>query len=500
MTIRVRIGLVFAIVSLVLAVPALYGASRLSRLRDIAVDQGERNAEASLALGRFQTALSELDRVQRSHLVSPDDRLRNAVIQALDAMDAQVTALTRSGYAGAAQLPRAKVDSLRVSTEGLQTLIDMDRLPEAAREFGATLRLVASTQASLEPVASEIDRRRIEALASAREVSSTAAHSTLIGLLAALALAVLIAGWSARSLVDPLNRLAVGMADVAEGAFVVPADLPMNRQDEIGDLSRSFYAMTRRLAEFDTMRAEFVAVASHELKSPVHVIGGYVELLSNELGTGLAQRHREFLSLIAEQTGTATRLINRLLDISRLEARSFNLCGEEVSIEYLFASVAQWLGPEAERKQVSLCWQVHPSAPHTIFADPDLLRTEVLGNLVGNALKFTDAGGEVTVSASRAAGAVWFEVADTGIGIAPRDLPFVFEKYYQAGGRKRRAGTGLGLAIVRQAVAAHGGTVTVRSTPGSGTVFTVVLPVHEVPLAKDPAVPHHHSSRLQRVS
>lgn len=498
MTIRVRIGLVFAMVSLVLAVPALYGASRLSRLRDIAVDQGERNAEASLA--RFQTALSELDRVQRSHLVSPDDRLRNSVIQALDEMDTQVSSLTRSGYSRAAQLPRVKVDSLRISTASLQTLIDMDRLPEAAREFGATLRLMASTQASLEPLASEIDRRRIEALATAREVSATAAHSTLIGLLAALALAVMIAGWAARALVDPLNRLAVGMADVAEGAFVVPADLPLNRQDEIGDLSRSFYAMTRRLAEFDTMRAEFVAVASHELKSPVHVIGGYVELLSNELGTRLAQRHREFLSLIAEQTVTASRLINRLLDISRLEARSFNLCCEEVSIEYLFASVAQWLGPEAERKQVGLRWQVHSAAPHTIFADPDLLRTEVLGNLVGNALKFTGPGGEVTVSASRTAGAVRFEVADTGIGIAPRDLPFIFEKYYQAGGRKRSAGSGLGLAIVRQAVAAHGGTVTVTSTPGRGTVFTVVLPLHEVPHAKDPAVTNGHSIPLQRAS
>ena len=103
------------------------------------------------------------------------------------------------------------------------------------------------------------------------------------------------------------------------------------------------------------MRAEFVAVASHELKSPVHVIGGYVELLSNELGTRLAQRHREFLSLIAEQTGTATRLINRLLDISRLEARSFNLCGEEVSIEYLFASVAQgWVRKRSESSQPPL--------------------------------------------------------------------------------------------------------------------------------------------------
>jgi len=91
-------------------------------------------------------------------------------------------------------------------------------------------------------------------------------------------------------------------------------------------------------------------------------------------------------------------------------------------------------------------------------------------------------------------------VADTGIGIAPRDLPFIFEKYYQAGGRKRRAGSGLGLAIVRQAVAAHGGTVTVTSTPGSGTVFTVVLPLHEVPHAKDPAVPHGHRSTLQRAS
>lgn len=477
MKIRTKMAVVFVSLAAILALPALFAASRLSVLRDIAVDQGERNAQASLALGRFQAALSELDRVTRSYLVAPDAATGAAVRGSLGDMDAQIVALASYGYADAARLPRARLDSLRISASQLQRLVQQDRLAQATRAFGAMRALLGRTQGSLGDLASEIDRRRNVDLASAREVSDTAASSTMLGVIIAVVVALLIAAWASESLVGPINRLATAMAGVADGAFVVPDGLALEQRDEIGELSRSFHWMTRRLAEFDKMRAEFVAVASHELKSPIHIIGGYVELLSNEMSANTGKRHRDFVELIGDQVRTATRLLNRLLDISRLEARGFNLCPEEVSLEYLFASVNQWLGPAAGRKRVHLGWEVDPSAPATISADFDLLRSEVLGNLVSNAIKFTPSGGHVTVRAAPAAAGVRIEVADTGVGIPSHHLPYVFEKYYQVGRRARRAGSGLGLAIAKQAVEAHEGTLTVASMPGEGTVFSVILPL-----------------------
>jgi signal transduction histidine kinase len=224
------------------------------------------------------------------------------------------------------------------------------------------------------------------------------------------------------------------------------------------------------------MRSEFVAIASHELKHPIHVIGAYSEMLAGELGARLEHRHQEFVRLMREQVAAATQLVNRLLDISRLEARQFTLSPEAVSLEYLFGAVTQWMGPEARRRELRLRTEVDASAPPTIVTDPDLLRSEVLGNLVGNALKFTPAGGEVVIRAAGSGSGVRIEVSDTGVGIPAEHLPYIFEKYYQAGRRSRKSGSGLGLAIARQAVEALGGSIRVASNPGTGTIFSVTLP------------------------
>jgi signal transduction histidine kinase len=478
MTIRARLTLAFVAIAAVLATPALYGASRLARLSEIAAQQ-ERHAQASLALGRVEVALSELDRLQRSYLVAPEPALEAWVGRLFTEMEGQLAVLAAGDYAATADDPVGRIAALRAAVADQHALVADGRLPEAARAFSASRELFVEAQGSLAAPAAAIEARRAADRAMAREVSTTATAWAVAGVALALLLALLIAAVTARSIARPINRLATAMSSVANGTFVVPWGLPLERRDEIGDLSRSFHWMTRRLAELDTMRSEFVAIASHELKHPIHVIGAYSEMLVGELGVRLEQRHQEFLRLIREQVTAATQLVNRLLDISRLEARQFTLSPEVVSLEHLFGAVTQWMGPEARRRQLRLRAEVDATAPATIVTDPDLLRSEVLGNLVGNALKFTAAGGEVVIRAVGSGSGVRIDVSDTGVGIPAEHLPYIFEKYYQAGRRSRASGSGLGLATARQAVEALGGTISVASNPGTGTIFSVTLPAEE---------------------
>jgi signal transduction histidine kinase len=475
MSIRYRLVLILAAVAGLLAIPALYGAGQLKELRDIVIAQGTRHATASHALGRFETSVAELDRLQRSYLVEPDSLLRVQMQRTLALLERQLDLLSQAGYGEAALRVENRFAELRSRIAELDRLVEEGRLREASNAFAGVRAVTAEAQEALADVGQAIGASRAEDIALASQVSSAAARRAVLAIVVALLLAALIGAWTAHGLVSPIKRLERAMARVAEGSYEVPHDLPYAGRDEVGGLSRSFRGMTSRLKDLERMRAEFVSVASHELKGPVHVISGYMDLLAEELAPRLEQRHREFLDLVREQIQATTRLTNRLLDISRLESGSFRLQVEPVSVEDLFASLNEWLQPEARRRNVWLHFEADP-AVGSLMADPDLLREQILGNLVLNALKFTTARGEIAVRATTDSGVVRIDVADDGMGIEAQHLPYIFEKYYQSEHGPRRNGSGLGLAIARQAVEAHGGRILVTSKPGEGTVFSVLLP------------------------
>jgi two-component system phosphate regulon sensor histidine kinase PhoR len=224
----------------------------------------------------------------------------------------------------------------------------------------------------------------------------------------------------------------------------------------------------------ETVRRDFVANVSHELKTPLTVIAGFTETL-RDAALSAGDRAR-FIDLVASNTTRMQRIVDDLLDLSRYESSAWAPHPVDVDlpsiIEELFAAVR----PSAARRSIQLDSRVDPGA-RLVRADPTALR-QVLSNLIENALRYT-AHGSVSVGATRSPrGEVTISVHDTGVGIAPEHLSRIFERFYRADPGRARAegGTGLGLAIVRHLVEAHGGRVGADSTVGQGTIVVITLP------------------------
>jgi two-component system, OmpR family, phosphate regulon sensor histidine kinase PhoR len=230
------------------------------------------------------------------------------------------------------------------------------------------------------------------------------------------------------------------------------------------------------LRRLETVRTEFVANVSHELRTPLTAIHGYLETL---LGGALdePEHARRFLEIVFRHTERLGRLLDDLRDLSDIELGRVHLQLGPVAVEDVVESVLAIMRPRAQTRGVTLTSALPPDLTDVI-ADHDRLE-QVLINLVDNAVKYTEAGGRVTVSARRIDAVVEIAVADTGVGIPPADLPRITERFYRVDRARSRelGGTGLGLAIVKHLVIAHGGELTIESEPGRGTTVRVTVSV-----------------------
>ncbi len=485
MSVRARLLLTLAAVGAILLVPALYAASRLAELRDIAIEQRGRHAAAFLALGRLQAAIAELNRFERSYVIAPDPALRAGVRRSLENARIQLSRLGQARYAEVVREVGTRLDSIETATGRVEALIEAGRLEDATAAFEEVAALLDGLREPLDRIAVAIDRRSIAELIEAQEISATAAATTRIAIAISLVLALALGLWTTRALTDPLLRLRRAVARVAAGRFVAPPELPYGRRDEIGDLSRSFRAMTERLAELERVRTEFVGIVTHDLKAPINVVGGYAELLEQEIYGPTTDRQREALEAISEQTRVLTGMVNQLVDLSRIEAGGLSIEPGEVDTAELFGSVERAFRALAEREGIDFAVELAPSVPPVIIADANRLRDQVLGNLLSNAFKFTAPGGRIRVRAWGRRDGLHIEVGDTGPGVPADQLRHIFDKYYQVTREARKRGAGLGLAIVKEVVDAHGGRIGVESAPGRGTTFHIVIPAPSVPLATD---------------
>jgi two-component system sensor histidine kinase ResE len=236
--------------------------------------------------------------------------------------------------------------------------------------------------------------------------------------------------------------------------------------------------MATQLAELDKLKAEFVSVASHEIKTPLNVILGYLQLMEEGVYGAVSEKQREVLATLEAQCESLNRLVKQLLDVSRFEAGGGKLEPRTVPLRTFLRELESGFQVLALQRGITFLVTHVGALPESVFWDEDRMN-EVLGNLLSNAFKFTDRGGHVELSVTVVDDRVRMEVRDSGAGIPPDQLPHIFEKFYQADNQSAASakGTGLGLAIAKEIVEAHGGEITVRSAPRQGTTFTITLPL-----------------------
>lgn len=284
-----------------------------------------------------------------------------------------------------------------------------------------------------------------------------------------LLLVVLGTAVIARQVSRPVRDLTAASRRLADGHL--DTRVPTAGRDELGQLSESFNRMASALQAAEQSQRRLVASVAHELRTPLSNLLGYLEALQD----GLVVPDRELFASLHDEAVLQRRILDDLQDLTLAEAGHLTYRRSDFDLADLVdtARVAHLAVAEAAGVRLT----AETAGPLPVHADHDRLR-QVLGNLIGNAVRYTDRGGQVTLRAFPDGASVAVEVRDTGCGIAPQDLPFVFQRFWRADPARDRAtgGSGLGLTIARQIVRDHGGDLVVESTLGEGSMFRCTLP------------------------
>jgi histidine kinase len=294
-------------------------------------------------------------------------------------------------------------------------------------------------------------------------------YATLAAMLAAFILSLFFS----RSVIAPVQSMSLATQRIADGRYDERVQVKGN--DELAQLAVYFNQMAEKLNEVETMRRQLIGDVSHELRTPLTAIKGSMEGLMD----GILPASDETYQQVHAEAERLNRLVNDLQELSRVEARAYQLEVRPVDVSTLVRTVTKRLSLHAESKRISLDFELTPNLPH-ILADEDRA-VQVLTNLTGNALQYTSEGGRVTISAKRINDEIQFSIRDTGIGIPPEHLSHIFDRFYRVDKSRSRqtgGGSGIGLTIARALVEAHGGHIWAESVgEGLGSAFNFTLPI-----------------------
>jgi signal transduction histidine kinase len=292
--------------------------------------------------------------------------------------------------------------------------------------------------------------------------------------------------------VKALRDVSMGVQRLARGELGDADEIEIATDDEFGELAREANRTASRLRDYrertqammveieraNRLKSEFLANMSHELRTPLNAIIGFSQLLHDGEVGPISAEQKEFLADVLTSGRHLLRLINDVLDLAKIEAGRMELWPEPVDLPELVREVRDVLRGIAATKGVKISTDMHPELS-TVTVDPARIK-QVLYNLLSNAIKFTPHGGAIQVRGGPAddPAEVRIEVEDNGIGIDEQDLPKLFVEFQQLdlSTNKRYQGTGLGLALTKRFVEGHRGRITVKSSPGKGSTFTVILP------------------------
>ena len=304
----------------------------------------------------------------------------------------------------------------------------------------------------------------------------------------ALGLGLLISLLLTLSWTRPIAQLASAASLIGQGKWAIQLGTLERRRDELGFLGRSFRSMAEQLRELDMMKEDFVSAVTHELRSPLGAIESYLNLIATELAEGISLETWEmYLQRLRLNTQRLTRFVNDLLDVAAIERGKIHLERQAVDLNNVAQDVISLFVPKFQEKQLT-CELLDAKDLPKAYADADKLR-QVLINLVSNAIKFTPAGGHLTIRVENMTPRKQLRVAvsDTGLGISEADQLKIFNKFEQVRSARQAVkgpkGTGLGLAISRALVELHGGSIGVHSQVGAGSTFFFTVPIAETPVA-----------------
>jgi signal transduction histidine kinase len=278
---------------------------------------------------------------------------------------------------------------------------------------------------------------------------------------------------------EPIEQLAGAARRLGEGDLGVRVE--RRGVEEVGVVAGSFNRMASEvetlvegLRELDAMKSQFVSSVSHELRTPLTSIKGYVEMLAADEVGPLNEEQQEYVTIALRNVARLQRIIDDLLTLSRIDAGRLELELEPLDVGSVLGDVREFLEPLSSERHVPI--DVKAGPPLTVAADRVRL-VQALGNLVGNAVKFSPAGEPVLVRALRDDGQALVEVHDSGVGIPADEIPALMERFYRASTAGTVEGTGLGLAISREIIDLHHGRIEVESEEGVGSTFRVRLPL-----------------------
>jgi two-component system, NtrC family, sensor histidine kinase GlrK len=469
-----KIFLGFSLVILVLAGVGVLSLRAVGRLVSLNREVASETLPALRLTAGVRDSMLALARLEARYTILRDPRYAAVWGERADAVRgdlARLRVLAR-GEDEAGQLAEASAAFERyceaVTAEQSQLAAAGAHGPVVAEPAGRAL--AEKMESSLEALQAATYARVLRAQAEVARLEARTWTGVVVALAAAVSLALVVTALIALRITRSLRHLSAATSAVAAGSFREP--LPVDGHDEIGVLARSFNAMAARLRQLDEMKEEFFATLSHELRSPLTSVREASHLLADQVAGPLMPKQARLVEIIQRSSDRLLRLVNQILDISRLRAGLLPLQHAPVDLERLVTRAAEELRPQAEEAGVTLARE-RVGAWFTVNGDEDRL-VQVVVNLLANAIRFTPAGGRVVARVVDAGHECEVQVEDTGLGIPAAELPHIFETYRQA--HLGKGGTGLGLSIVRGLVQAHGGRVTVESQEGKGSRFSVLLP------------------------
>ena len=293
-----------------------------------------------------------------------------------------------------------------------------------------------------------------------------------ISLLISLILVCLVNLYTANTIIKPITSMNHFVQCYSKGDF--SRRLPVTGRDEASQLARSFNEMAEQLHDMDNTRKSFVANVSHELRSPLTSIKGFLEAMKD--GTIPPEEHEAYLDIVLSETRRMTSMLNDLLDLARIESGIITVTYKTFDINELIRRIL--ITFEARISEKKLALEVKFSHDECyVNADANQI-SQVLRNLIDNAIKYSPEGRSLSVSTYPLRKEVYVIIKDTGIGIPSEDVPHVFDRFYKvekAHTPSPQVGSGLGLSIVKKIIEAHGQSITVKSARGKGTQFTFTL-------------------------